>query len=130
MHELSVCQALLEQVAGVALERGSSRVSMVTVRLGPLSGVEPWLLKQAFTLARAGGVASDAELVIETDPVRIYCTACSREHETEANRIRCPDCGCNRVRLLGGDALILASVALETPGTTTSTATESGELHV
>lgn len=130
MHELSVCQALLEQVAEIAAEHDSSRVSTLTVRVGPLSGVEPHLLRQAFTLASAGGVAAGAQLCIEPDPVRIRCPDCNREHETEPNRILCPDCGHNRVRLLGGDALILASVALDKPRAAALAATDNGEAHV
>lgn len=130
MHELSVCQALLEQVAEIAAGRGCSRVSTITARIGPLSGVEPQLLQQAFTLARAGGVAADAELIIESDPVCVHCPACEQEHAAEPNRLLCPTCGNNRVRLLGGDALILASVALEAPKRTSPEATENGGAYV
>lgn len=130
MHELSVCQALLEQVGEIAAEHDCSHVSTLTVRIGPLSGVEPHLLRRAFALASAGGVAADAELIIEPDPVRIRCPDCDREHETEPNRMRCPDCGHTRVRLLGGDALILASLALEKPHASALAATENGEARV
>ena len=49
MHELAVCQALLERVEAMAAARGARAVKRVTVRVGPLSGVEPQLLASAFT---------------------------------------------------------------------------------
>ncbi|RFF28070.1 MULTISPECIES: hydrogenase maturation nickel metallochaperone HypA [unclassified Wenzhouxiangella] len=130
MHELSVCQSLLAQVAEVAAGHDSSRVSSVTVRVGALSGVEPDLLRQAFIVARAGGVAAEADLIIEPDPVRIHCLECETEHGVAPNRLLCPACGNYRVRLVGGEDLILASVALETANTRTSPTTENGEAHV
>ncbi|MDH3831910.1 MAG: hydrogenase maturation nickel metallochaperone HypA, partial [Gammaproteobacteria bacterium] len=40
MHELSVCQALIDQVARVAREQRAVRVSIIHVSVGPLSGIE------------------------------------------------------------------------------------------
>ena len=69
MHELSVCQALLAQVEQVARENAAHSVEKVVLRIGPLSGVEPRLLQDAFPIARAGTVAAGAELVIEELPL-------------------------------------------------------------
>lgn len=115
MHELAVCQALLEQVSDVAVRRGARSVSRVKVRIGSLSGVEPHLLERAFSVARAGSIAAAAELVIEPEPVRIHCPACRGESGAELNRLRCPTCGHAPVRLISGDALTLTSVTLEHP---------------
>ena len=48
MHELSICQALLDQVENVARDHGARRVSRVALRIGALSGIEPELLEHAF----------------------------------------------------------------------------------
>jgi len=113
MHELAVCQALLEQVSHVARERDAVAVNVVGVRLGPLSGVEPHLLERAFEIARAGGVAANAQLVVEPEPVRIQCRGCGGEHDTDASHLRCPACGHGPVRLVSGDALILERLEIE-----------------
>ncbi len=70
MHELSVCQGLLDQVARIAADYDATDVTNIVVRIGPLSGVVPGLLQQAFPLARAGTVAEHAVLTIEELPVR------------------------------------------------------------
>lgn len=117
MHELAVCQALLEQVAEVARQRNALEVSSITVRIGPLSGVEPDLLRRAFEVARAGSVAAGARLVLETEPVRVRCPDCGAERVVPPNRLRCPDCGAGPASIISGDALTLASLALERPET-------------
>ena len=47
MHEMSVSIALIEQVERIAAERDARSVSVITVSIGPLSGVEADLLAVA-----------------------------------------------------------------------------------
>ncbi len=112
MHELSVCQALLGQVETIARSHGAQGVSRVIVRIGPLAGVEPTLLQQAYPIACAGTFANGAELIIERLPVRVRCEQCGAESEVPANRLLCVACGDWRTQLIGGDELLLASVEL------------------
>lgn len=114
MHELSVCQGLLDQVARIAAAHAARGVEKIVVRIGPLAGVEAALLRQAYTVARAGTIAERAELVMEELPLRVACTACGAETETRVNRLVCGACGDYRTRLVSGDELILASVELVT----------------
>ena len=113
MHELSICHSLMAEVERVAEENGASRVTRVVVRIGPLSGVEPELLKQAYPLATAGGVAEGSELMVEPAPVRVRCMSCGAESDASPNRLLCAACGDFKTRLLSGDELLLASVELE-----------------
>ena len=69
MHELSVCQALIGQVEAIAREHQAKRVASILLGIGPLSGVEPQLLQQAFPIASAGTIADEAELLEPTCPV-------------------------------------------------------------
>ena len=112
MHELSVCQALVDQVEAVARERAATGVKSVRVRIGPLSGVEAVLLEQAYPIASAGTVAASSGLVIEAAPVRVRCETCGAETEAEPNRLLCATCGDYHTRLISGDELMLMSVEL------------------
>lgn len=114
MHELSVCQGLLDQVARVAADHGAIGVKNIVVRVGPLSGVVPALLREAFPLARAGTVAGDAALTIEEQPVRVHCDACGADSDAKPNRLLCGECGDWHTQLISGDELLLASVELIT----------------
>ena len=57
MHELSVCQGLIRQVEQIAAQNEARAVGKILLKVGALSGVEPDLLKHAFTIAREGTVA-------------------------------------------------------------------------
>lgn len=112
MHELSVCQALLAQVQQVARDNAAHSVEKVVLRIGPLAGVEPRLLQDAFPIARAGTVAADAELVIEALPLTVHCQSCGAETTATPNRLICGACGDWHTQLISGDELLLACVEL------------------
>jgi hydrogenase nickel incorporation protein HypA/HybF len=112
MHELSVCLALLEQVQRVAREYHAQRVEKITLKIGPLSGVEVPLLKHAYPLASTGTLAEYAELIIEAIPIRVICTQCGAETEALPNRLLCGECGDFRTRLVSGDEMLLGNVEL------------------
>jgi hydrogenase nickel incorporation protein HypA/HybF len=111
MHELSICQALLDQVEDVARAHGAAQVEEIVLAVGPLSGVEPALLANAFEVARRGSCAA-AELRLETAPVRVRCLDCGAESGCAANALLCAGCRGHRVELVNGDELILLRVRL------------------
>jgi len=111
MHEMAICQALLEQVEGIARQH-SATVSLVRIVVGPLSGVDPRLLESAFALARAGTAAEDSELVIEDVAVRVRCRSCGAESTASAKRLLCGTCGDWHTELTSGDELLLLQVEL------------------
>ena len=114
MHELAVCQDLLTQVTAVATQHQASQVALIVVQIGPLCGVVPELLEQAFTLAKAATVAESAELILETLPVRVRCQRCEAESEVLPNCLTCQNCGDWQTQLISGDEMLLARVELVT----------------
>lgn len=113
MHELSVCQALLRQLEDIAREHKPARITQVVVQIGPLSGVEPELLRQAYSIASAGTVADHAELIFETQPIRVHCNSCGATTDASLNRLLCGACGDYHTALESGDELLLSHVELE-----------------
>lgn len=115
MHELSVCLSLLDQVQSIAREHGATRVERILLRIGPLSGVEGELLRNAYPIAAAGTLAEGAVLDIEPAAIRVHCTECGADSDAAANRLLCAACGSHRTRLVSGDELLLARVELAIP---------------
>lgn len=120
MHELSVCQSILQQVGRIAVEHRARSVSVIRLQIGPLSGVESDLLQQAFPIASVGSVAESAELIIEAAPVRVHCTLCGADSDARPNRLLCAACGTWKTRLLSGDELLLVSIEMSRPETAPS----------
>jgi hydrogenase nickel incorporation protein HypA/HybF len=114
MHELAVCQALLDEVERIARSRRAERVAAVHVRVGALAGVEPELLQRAYEVARAGTLAEGASLAIENSPVRVHCPRCGNDGAAQVPRLVCTACGEWRTEVIAGDDLTLMSVELIT----------------
>lgn len=117
MHELAVCQALLQEVERVARDTpGAGPLARILLRIGPLSGVEPHLLERAFGVARAGTLAAEAALCVEAAPVRVECLECHRESDATPNRLLCAHCGHWRTRVTSGEELILQRLEFAAAG--------------
>lgn len=113
MHELSVCQSLIDEVERVVAAHGASAARRIVLCIGPLSGIEIPQLHSAFTIARAGTCAGAAELDIEDAPVRVQCRECAAETGASVQRLLCGACGSWRTSLVSGDEILLRSVELQ-----------------
>lgn len=113
MHELSIAQALVEQVERVVLAEAAVRANRVSIAVGVLSGVEPEALQGSFPLVAEGTVAEGAELVIEKIAARVRCLACGNDAETNGFFIACAVCGSREVEVTAGRELHIQSVELE-----------------
>lgn len=102
----------MEQVESIALEEQADHVTAIHLGVGPLSGVEPRLLEQAFSIARAGSIAADAELVIASMPIQVSCKQCGQLTEALPSRLVCGSCGDWHTSLVSGDELQLTSLEL------------------
>lgn len=112
MHELSVCLALMQQVERIAREHEAASVERIVLQVGPLSGVEAPLLERAWPLASTGTLAQQAQLVIQSAPVRVRCTQCDAVSNVVPNRLLCSACGDFRTRLISGDEMLLLNLEL------------------
>jgi hydrogenase nickel incorporation protein HypA/HybF len=120
MHELSVCLSLLREVERIARENNAGRVTLIAVTVGPLSGVEPDLLRNAYPLAVAGTIAEDAELQIDVADIVVICSQCGAESPAKPNRLLCGECGDFRTNLVSGDEMLLQRLELDDIDTATT----------
>lgn len=113
MHEFSIVQALLDQVAAEAQIHHARSVRRLEVRLGDCCGVDGELLQTAWLAFRERTLCSEAELRIERVPTEWVCRVC---HEPIAlgQPLRCGGCG-EPARLRAGDEIILQRIEMEVP---------------
>ncbi len=112
MHELAICQSVLRQVLAVAASHNARHIGRITLRIGPLAGVEPDLLRSAFPLVAAGTSCEGAMIEIEATPVEVRCRICAAISNARPNRLLCESCGTWRVTLVSGDEMLLARIEM------------------
>jgi hydrogenase nickel incorporation protein HypA/HybF len=115
MHELSLAQALVDQIEDLAKREGATSVDRVTVVIGALSGVEREAFEFAYPIAAEGSVLEGSELLVEEAPARVHCEACGWEGATELAWMRCAECGAQDVRIISGKEFTIREVDLECP---------------
>ena len=113
MHELSIMQSALEIALEQARKAGASRVYVIRLRIGALSGVVPEALRFAFEALRSGTPAEKAELVVEDVAARFWCATCNREFQSAELFAECPDCHVPSGELRAGREMELASLEIE-----------------
>ena len=100
------------QLNDIALQNNATTIESITLKIGPLSGVESCLLKQAFPFAAAETIAENAKLIIEELPVVVQCDQCGAKTSTTTSKLICKQCGDYHTQLISGDEMLLASVEL------------------
>ncbi|MGF1647813.1 MAG: hydrogenase maturation nickel metallochaperone HypA [Kineosporiaceae bacterium] len=100
MHELSITRSVVRTVAEAT---GGTRVLVVRMRVGALSGVVPDALRFAWDVAVVDGPLAGSRLEIEEVPVAVACRACERTSDlADPLPLRCPECAGREVDLVRG----------------------------
>lgn len=105
MHEMALCESIVEIIGEQARLRGFRRVRRVCVEVGPFSGVETEALKFGFDAAAGDTPAEGAVLEICQTPGRAQCRTCEREVTLRRRFDPCPLCGGVALRIIAGDEL-------------------------
>jgi hydrogenase nickel incorporation protein HypA/HybF len=111
MHEYSIVQSLMEQIALQAGRHGASAVHRVRLRIGELAGIDPDLLRTAYEMVREGTICEAAPLDIDTVEARWECRGCGRVI-VAGSLLQCEACG-RPARLAAGDEILLERLELE-----------------
>ena len=112
MHEESLIRSLLRQVEELAQQHQAIGVEAIEVEIGPLSGVEPLLLQDAFERLAVEFPWPLAELSVQQTGLDVFCNDCQRESQLEDFRFVCSQCGSTSLHIVRGDAFRLLNVKL------------------
>lgn len=115
MHEFAIAAELVTAAVREAGACDARRITSLVCRVGLMRQVVADMLVEAFQIASAGTLAEGATLKIETVAPTITCHDCGWSRRAAEWVCRCPGCGSVRIRLEGGDELLLVSVELEVP---------------
>jgi hydrogenase nickel incorporation protein HypA/HybF len=115
MHEQSLVRQLLRQVQTIADEYPSCLVRSIRVRIGEFSGVEPELLANAYALLVADTSYAKVQLVVNRARLEAVCSRCESDFRIKRFTFQCPYCGSRELSIVGGEELLLESIAMEEP---------------
>jgi hydrogenase nickel incorporation protein HypA/HybF len=111
MHELSIVEALIEQVQREVHRSGQQGPVMgLELSIGRLSGVNAKSLRFAFDLLAPGTLVEGAHVRIAEPRAVCKCHACHCRVEIEDLVIECPSCGSGEISIEGGRDLMLQSI--------------------
>ena len=106
MHEASIAISLIETVSDLCQQEGYSSIESVRLKVGRAAGILPDALLFAFDVAKAGTLASQAELIIEYVLLGGFCSECGSQFESEERYIfACPDCESSAIKITRGDEM-------------------------
>jgi hydrogenase nickel incorporation protein HypA/HybF len=118
MHELSIVEALIEQVGEALAAAGNpGRPLRLRLSVGRLSGVCCESLRFAFNIASPGTIVENAELDIDQPPAVCRCRDCGARNEIADLVAECPSCRGRNVVIEEGREMILQSIDIEEQAT-------------
>lgn len=113
MHELSLAQALVEQVIELAEKDGCQKILSIDVSIGALSGVMSESLAFCFPMVARGTALDGTVLNVTEVPLTAECADCRRISNPEPFEIECCHCGSMNLVVTKGRDFKLVSFEVE-----------------
>jgi hydrogenase nickel incorporation protein HypA/HybF len=113
MHEMSICEGILQVLENEAKRQGFQHVKGVWLEIGPLAGVETEALSFCFDAVVRGSLADGARLEIIAMPGQGVCMQCSQSVPVLQRFDPCPACGSYGVRITSGEELRIKELEVE-----------------
>ncbi|WP_320822220.1 hydrogenase maturation nickel metallochaperone HypA [Reinekea sp.] len=111
MHELSLCQALIQLVRERTAPRPIRQLTHITVAIGSLAGVDADAFAFAFSAIRDQALHPACQLELVSVPAFGRCANCGRRDRVQYASAGCSYCGHWPVQLEpGGDDICLTGM--------------------
>ncbi len=113
MHEMSLCEGVLQVLEQNAVTQGYTRVKTVWLEIGRLSGVEPEAMRFSFDVVMRGSLADGATLEIVEKPGEAWCMQCAKTVTVGQRFDACPECGGYQLQVTAGDEMRIRELEVE-----------------
>ncbi len=102
MHEMALCESLVQVLEEQAAGQNFSRVHRVWLEIGALAAIEPEAMRFSFPIVARGTLAEGAELATEMVDGEAWCMPCSARVAVSRHGEGCPRCGSHQLQILEG----------------------------
>jgi hydrogenase nickel incorporation protein HypA/HybF len=105
MHEMSLCEGMLEILQQQAKTQNYSVVKTVFLEIGKLSNVEPDAMRFAFPVVTRGSLAENATLEIIEVAGQAWCMQCEQNVVINQRYDGCPLCESHQLQITDGEQM-------------------------
>ena len=113
MHEMSLCEGILQVLEDHAKTQAFTSVKTVWLEIGALSGVELDAMRFSFGAVMRDSLADGARLEIIEIPGEAWCLKCAQTVEVGQRFDQCPECGSYQLQVVAGDEMRIKELEVE-----------------
>jgi hydrogenase nickel incorporation protein HypA/HybF len=105
VHEMSLCEGVLQVLEDEAKRQHFSKVKTVWLEIGAMSGVEVEAMRFCFDAVIRHTLADGAKLEITKIPGEAWCLQCAQTVTVQQRFDACPHCGSYQLQVTQGDEM-------------------------
>ena len=105
MHEMSLCESVLQVLETEAKRQQFQRVKTVWLEIGAMSGVEIEAMRFCFDVIVRNTLADGAKLEIVEIPAEAWCLDCAQTVNIQQRYDTCPHCGSCQLQVIHGEEM-------------------------
>jgi len=113
MHEMSLCEGVLNVLEDSARQQNFKKVKTVWLEIGVLSGVEHEAMLFSYDVVVRGSIADGSRLELIELPAHAWCMVCMKDVKITARGEACPDCDSYQLQISSGDELRIKELEVE-----------------
>jgi len=113
MHEMSLCEGVLQILRDHATTQGFTRVKTVWLEIGTLSGVEPDAMRFCFDVVMRDTLADKCRLEIIEVPGKAWCMQCAKTVPITQLYDSCPECDSYQLQISEGEEMKVRELEVE-----------------
>ncbi|MEP6616306.1 MAG: hydrogenase maturation nickel metallochaperone HypA [Ginsengibacter sp.] len=115
MHEISICQSIVETLELELENEQSQYVREVHVKVGVLSCVDAKILSHVYSFVTKDTCFHKSILITDLVEVVAACAPCKSNFKVENYRFICPECDTPSAAIIEGNELKIHKIILEEP---------------
>lgn len=113
MHEMAICESIVQVLEQQAAAQSYARVKTVWLEIGPLAGIELEALRFSFDAVTRRTLADRAKLEIVKTRGEAWCMQCAKSVAVAQRFDACPDCGSYQLQVTGGEELRIKELEVD-----------------
>lgn len=114
MHEMSLAEAIWQQVETTAQREGNVRVRLVLLEIGQLAAVDVDALRFCLDVVLRGTLAAGARIDIEQVQGQGWCMPCGATVPLPERHAACPRCGSYQLQPTQGTQMRVKEIEIMT----------------